>query len=206
MDRRLGPFASGLAVAAFLAASCSETREAKFEGKTDRTAIERAAGTWRAEGAIPWRLMICDAPERSFCEANACGKPCHEIRVDGPAETLGYEHVDTGCDCYGCECFDVRAGFRVIGTLSIEGADGAAVIEGRGELASRIGDAPNEVELVLGAGDATYRGSFEDDVLVLELARRPDAASPDAGAAPIALPLAARLRRDLDRAAACARR
>jgi hypothetical protein len=206
MHRRLGPFASGLVVAAVLAASCSDTREAKFDGRTDRTAIERAAGMWRAEGAIPWRLTICDAPERSFCEANACGKPCHEIRVDGPAETLGYEQVDTGCDCYGCECFAVRAGFPVLGLLRVEGAGGAAEIEGRGELASRIGDAPNEVELVLRAGDATYRGSFEDDVVVLELERRPDAASPDAGAAAVALPLAARLRRDLDRAAACPHR
>ncbi|MBX3226408.1 MAG: hypothetical protein KIT84_44700 [Labilithrix sp.] len=97
--------------------SSSEKRSAVHTAELDRDAVARVTGTWETDGVA---ITICDDRTQSFCANDTCKLPCHDHTREGKDETLTYEETDLGCDCYDCECYDVRGGFAIT-ARAIEG-------------------------------------------------------------------------------------
>lgn len=145
LSRSLATIAGALLVLG----SCAEDREVSFTRAGDDASIASVVGRWTNE-ADGVTLTLCDDAEQMFCAMDHChyatpsgGKesdakalPCHDVRRDGVDETFAYESTSHGCDCYGCECFDYRAGFAIRGALSVAGSppvdvEGTAVVLSR---------------------------------------------------------------------------
>ena len=177
-------------IVALVAGSCAESREVTFSPEGDRATIARVTGVWSADDDADVSLSLCEDAERSFCEIDECSaKPCHDVGRSKAPRRIGFETTDVGCDCYGCECFDVRAGLPLRGAIGH--ADGTVEpVRGFAFLASGSGTSAAVLGLALEGVDP-WEGTLEAGELTLRrVAEEPEDASTSLDGRALASPAA----------------